>query len=1031
MNKNVQRDNNIWVFNDKNDFTGNPKWLFIYINKFRKDIKAYWYCDDPNTVKFIRKLGFRAYTYRSKSGMAIKAKAGVFVCNQVKEVFPASIRGAKILNLWHGVGCKSIERKLSSGMLFERIAKKYIKYNDLYSNNQLFLVTSPLMEAHFKEQCGVGDYQVIRGGYPCCMHNQKFKFASYNHDILKEKGLSKDTRIAVYAPTYRDHAMQDFMLKAIPNIERLIKKLEEEKMLLIFKMHPLMAQDFQYNQLKEHYGDCKNLLFWDNSKDFYEVFDQIDLAIVDYSSIFYDMLSAGVPNFIRYFFDYNDGSMRESVFDYKEMTCGKICDDFDSLIETLSNYKEDNTSKREEIEKLFWEYTTPESFDHIIDETLKYEIKDKGLRPLYSFDIFDTLIERKSLFPISIFYYVKEKMQNSDIDFPSYLIKNFVNARRQAEANVREYYRKTTEVRDSDKIEISFREIYERMADLYTLSSSQIEMMMQWELEAEYENIIPIHDKIDMLKELVKSGETVVLISDMYLPKEFIIKLLEKCDPILTKLPLFLSSDYGVQKSTKKLYLEVYKALNYNFKEWIHYGDNNHADRKMPAQLAINPQIHKLTQLSEYEQNLIETINSYDSFLVARMFAKFRENHTGSKEIFAHSYISLYLIPYVSWAVKDAVKKGTECLYFVSRDGHYLKIIADEIIKIKKLNIKTKYMYGSRKVWRIPSFIDHIDDEFFYNFGNFTGVKNFDDLLEALAISEKEFVQIFPEWQNVMSMDNIDKRTLNAIVNTSKHSQKYKDLLLNIASKQRKIVDEYFKQEMNFNEKFAFVEYWGRGYTQDCFARLIQNASNTNMDVPCYYLRTIYPTIGTSVRYNFSSNTKSITFIEELILGNLPYESLKSYGYKDNKVVPNIVGRKCDEELHRYTEKYLVEFCDTFYNLNLLDEDRIERELFDFSLNWFEQAPEDQMIYESIGDIKGTISLHGGETAYAPPIKWKDVVGQLRGVPIKGKTKSLKVSLARSSKPIRLLYWIYKKVIKFKFIQKLKGKVKRILKKIK
>ena len=116
--------------------------------------------------------------------------------------------------------------------------------------------------------------------------------------------MPEDTKIAVYAPTYRDASATNFFSKAIPDMEKLVDVLEKNNYLLIFKMHPLMANDFQYQNIKKIYANCPRVLFWDNANDFYEIFDQIDLAIVDYSSIFYDMLARGVKHFARYIFDY-------------------------------------------------------------------------------------------------------------------------------------------------------------------------------------------------------------------------------------------------------------------------------------------------------------------------------------------------------------------------------------------------------------------------------------------------------------------------------------------------------------------------------------------------------------------------------------------------------------------------------------------------------------------------------------------------------------------------------------------------------
>ena len=290
----VKRNKKIWVFNAGDAFSGNPKWLFLYIVNHRKDITPYWLCYKENMVSYMKERGYKAYLFNSSEGKAIERQAGIYVVNQVKEVIQDELKGVTILNLWHGVGCKSIERKVNFGFLNERIAKKYIKNNYYYKNYQLFLVTSPLMENHFKEQCGIDDDKVIRAGYPCCIHNEAAN--SFDHDVLKRQGLPENTKIVVYSPTYRDASATEFFGKAIQDMDRLVEVLEKNGMLLIFKMHPQMMKDRKYNEAMERYKECNRLMFWDNQDDIYEVFDQIDIAIIDYSSIFYDMLAGGVKH---------------------------------------------------------------------------------------------------------------------------------------------------------------------------------------------------------------------------------------------------------------------------------------------------------------------------------------------------------------------------------------------------------------------------------------------------------------------------------------------------------------------------------------------------------------------------------------------------------------------------------------------------------------------------------------------------------------------------------------------------------------
>ena len=116
-----KRSDNIWVFNAGNNFSGNPKWLFLHILKNRPEITPYWLCYDKKLVRYMKSRGYKAALYDSRDGKIIASQAGVYVVNQMKEVFQDELQDIKILNLWHGVGCKSIERKLVSGILDEKV----------------------------------------------------------------------------------------------------------------------------------------------------------------------------------------------------------------------------------------------------------------------------------------------------------------------------------------------------------------------------------------------------------------------------------------------------------------------------------------------------------------------------------------------------------------------------------------------------------------------------------------------------------------------------------------------------------------------------------------------------------------------------------------------------------------------------------------------------------------------------------------------------------------------------------------------
>lgn len=1004
------RDKKIWIFNAGNSFEGNPKWLFLYITKYRKDITPYWFCYDNKLKNYIRKLGYKAYLFTSKKAEQIGLLAGVYVVNQKKEIFQEYFDGITILNLWHGVGCKTVEKGVCGGFLNERIVKKTIRYTNVYKRFQIFLVTSPLMEKHFMEQCDVDADKVIRAGYPCCFYSDD-EVKTFNHDFLQSKGLPDDTKIAVYAPTYRDYQEKGFFSLAIPDMDRLVQTLEENNYLLIFKMHPKMVNDFEYNNILNRYKNHPRLLFWDNLNDFYEIMNQIDLAIVDYSSIFYDMLARGVKHFVRYIFDYENGeSVRDFAFNYKEMTCGKICNDFDQLLQVFSEKIGTDENELHRIYNLFWSYEQGDSCRKIIEQALSFTPDTSNTLPtLYSFDVFDTLIGRTTLLPEGVFKYVKHKLMSSELGYSDYVIQHFDKIRRWSEQNCREYYKKSQLSRNTDKIEITFDMIYDHMKKVYDMSEEQIEQLKKWELECEYLTSIPCEENIQLVKELLSTGETVVLISDMYLPKAFVQKLLKKADPVLGTLPLFLSSEYGVQKTTKKLFLEVFREVDYQFGAWVHYGDNAKADGSVPNSLGIQTINHRVPQLNHYEKEMNSFIGSYDAYQISGICARFRSEKHTSAEIFAYCYASLYWVPYVDWAIRHAMRQGIQCLYFISRDGHYLKRIADVLIQKNKWAIRTKYIYGSRKAWRIPSQIDNIDDAFFGNYGNFVDIKDYEQLLAAADISDEQFCEILPELAFLRSQKRISPKQLESIRITLKNSSKYHALVLAKAKDERKIILDYLKQEIDFNEKYAFVEYWGRGYTQTCLAKLIWEAQGRISDNIFYYARSIYPSEDHLVRYNFSTNSYSYIFIEALF-ANVPYKSIATYRREQGSIVPEIIPCENYRELHEAFEKFLPLFAADFTNLSLQNREVITRSLFDFGLSYYHRFQQRNIFRENISNLSDSVAMHGKIKKYAPPITIVSIIKHFSGE--RFQTSSKRMSLQNSWWGYRKLYNFYCRVVK-------------------
>ncbi len=973
--------NRVWIFDAGNRFLGNPKWLFLYVNKYRQDILACWMSDMEEAVNRVRNLGFYAFLYGTREAEAVKDMAGVYVVENVKEHIPAGLEHAKMLNLFHGVGCKRIERNLRDAFFSNKLAVKYIKNNEYYMNNQLLVVTSPFIEKDFHMQIGVARDKLIRAGYPRCIYQKYFEpIHTFRRNLFMEKGLPETTPLAVYAPTYRNGGTHYFFSKAIPSMERLNEVLREKGILLILKFHPFMEADPQYMAAWEREEKYSNLIFWRNEDDFYEIMHEIDLAIVDYSSIFTDLAAAGVEHFIRYVFDYEEEKDRlDLMYDYFEVTAGRVCRNFEELLAGIGQYgREADSGKTERIRQLYWEYSGRDSMEKIIQCTLDYKIEEKALPVLYSYDIFDTVFTRKTLSPEGIFFYVREKMeQEPGMAFPRTLVKRYPEIRKSCEANAR--FRRVRKMENEwDRREIYFEEIFDNMRQVYGLNETQCTRLKEWELEAELDNVLPIEERIVEIKNHLVKGEDVVFISDMYLPKEQIRKMLCKADASLEKVPLFVSSELGVQKTTGKLYLEVYNSFDfYKYKEWIHTGDNVFADQTQPRKLGIRTRNVSAYKFNAYEKALVEALDSYDGYLIAGNLARFRYAHTNKKEIFARNYVSFYFIPYISWVLRDAVKRGYRHLYFVARDGHHLKKIAD--ILIGGYPIQTSYLYASRKTWRIPSYVKEVDEEFFSAYGDFVEIGTVKGFLKAAQLSPEQFAEMFPEQAQYLEQEYLTTAEKCSLTEELRISAQYRTYLLGLAAERRAAGERYLRQEMNFEEKFAVVEYWGRGYTQDCFVRIVENMLQRKQDVPFYYVRSIDGTEGSSVKYNYSANTTPLLFAESLF-SNISYKSVADYEEgADGTVKPVLENRAYDKELFEAMERYLAEMCSVMDHIGLTEREQTERALFEFSLNYYAGHPEDEILADCLGPLTDAVAVNGELSQYAREINVNDMERISRG----------------------------------------------------
>ena len=176
-----------------------------------------------------------------------------------------------------------------------------------------------------------------------------------------------------------------------------------------------------------------------------------------------------------------------------------------------------------------------------------------------SFDIFDTLLLRPYAQPTDLFKHIEQFSGMS----------GFCQERIDAEHRVRNSYQIGEE--------ITFDEIYGEI-------NPKFKKCKKLELEMEYQTLRRNEEIFLLYQEALKNKKKIIIISNMYLPEDFISKVLHK-NGYKNYTKLFVSSKERLSKNTSNLFRFALNDVKVPASKVLHIGDNRHDDYDM-AKLA-------------------------------------------------------------------------------------------------------------------------------------------------------------------------------------------------------------------------------------------------------------------------------------------------------------------------------------------------------------------------------------------------------------------------------------------------------------
>lgn len=353
-----------------------------------------------------------------------------------------------------------------------------------------------------------------------------------------------------------------------------------------------------------------------------------------------------------------------------------------------------------------------------------------------SFDIFDTLLLRPFYTPQDLFKQMDPQFESLCGQPP---FASFSGIRIAAEDSAR----KSLFGRAPQVEEVALEEIYAEIGRLYDLPDQLLNRMMALEQELEV-RYCTARKSMRSIYELARYlGKRVICISDIYLNRETILRMLAHAGYDGFDA-LYLSSEAGVTKRSGRLYHAALLELDAEPFSVLHIGDNWKSDielaRKKKMQAFFVPRAVECfenrippKQRGHYMEPVLGEIGGswirykhalghlgircMCAVVANRMFDNpfltFHEKSDFNADPYFIGYFALGMHDFgmAKWVLDSAKREGCETIHFVARDGYAAKQVYDLLAQNDPDAPKSNYLYLSRKAM-LPLAVRRRDDLF-------------------------------------------------------------------------------------------------------------------------------------------------------------------------------------------------------------------------------------------------------------------------------------------------------------------------------
>ena len=427
---------------------------------------------------------------------------------------------------------------------------------------------------------------------------------------------------------------------------------------------------------------------------------------------------------------------------------------------------------------------------------------------IISFDVFDTLLMRKTLQPKDIF--------------------SLVEVRAMKEKNIQCAFEKNRILAEQNLLASfipNYLQIYNELQFITGISDDEKEYLMDLELRIESQMLIPRKEMVRVFDYAKSRNKKIYLISDMYLSSNWIGNQLKKAG-IIGYDELMISNEYSTSKGQNLFNVFIHKVKD---KKILHIGDSEAFDIMAAQRNGIDNfrilSAYDMLQISVYKEVLYEIVDLTGrlqvGYFISRIFnspfALFEYDGKGRVKTgrdIGYIYMAPIITDFLLWLANKIKDKKSARVLFSARDGYLIDKLYG-ILRKKESLIKLPeglYFLTSRILCISASLFN--EDDILWSMNNTFSGSPEELLKKRYFLTEGEIEYFDP----------------NKYSSISQYILAHKKAILSKSAEIREKYMEYISGlGLNGDDDLIFFDFVSTGTCQLCLSRLL------NADLKGYY----------------------------------------------------------------------------------------------------------------------------------------------------------------------------------------------------